>query len=92
MFTKREKPETAEAEKVGNATGYMAELEAWLDEFVFEPIEYAIENGDVKELHIAFAEAKRHIKRKALASYHNGLKAKQPANQKSYGQQTYRRN
>jgi hypothetical protein len=78
------------AKPAGN--GYMAELDQWLDEAVFEPIERAIENEDSKELHIAFSEAKQHIKRKVLASYHNGLKAKTPTNQKTYGQQTRRRN
>ena len=73
--------------------GYMAELEQWLDEAVFEPIERAIEDEDSKELHLAFTEAKQLLKRKVLASYHNGLKAKLPtSNQKPYGKQTYRRN
>ena len=77
----------------GNS-GYMAELEAWLDEAVFEPIERAIANEDSKELHIAFSESKQLIKRKVLASYHNGLKAKSPVinHLKNNGQQTYRRN
>lgn len=78
--------------KSQRSTGYMAELEAWLDEAVFEPIERAISDEDTKELHIAFAEAKQHIKRKVLASYHNGLKAKLPANQKNYDRSNYRRN
>ena len=73
-------------------TGFMAELEAWLDEFVFEPIEAAIADEDTKELHIAFSESKQHIKRKVLQSYHNGLKAKLPAKQKNYGRSNYRRN
>lgn len=72
--------------------GYMAELEAWLDETVFEPIERAIEDEDNKELHIAFSEAKQQIKRKVLESYHNGLKTNQSRNQKGYARQTYRRN
>ena len=72
--------------------GYMAELDAWLDENVFEPIESAIVSEDTKELHIAFAESKQQIKRKVLASYHNGLKAKSPIKQKNYERQTYRRN
>ncbi len=95
MFNRRNQPETAqqrETASTGAQTGYMAELEAWLDEAVFEPIECAIESEDSKELHIAFDESKQHIKRKVLASYHNGLKAKTPTNQKNYGQQTYRRN
>lgn len=74
------------------STGYMAELEEWLDEAVFEPIERAIADEDTKELHIAFAEAKQHIKRKVLASYHNGLKAKQPQIKKTYERSNYRRN
>jgi hypothetical protein len=78
------------AKPAGN--GFMAELDQWLDEAVFEPIERAIASEDSKELHIAFSESKQHIKRKVLASYHNGLKAKTPTNQKNYGQQTYRRN
>ncbi len=73
--------------------GFMAELEEWLDEAVFEPIERAIEDEDSKELHIAFSDAKQLIKRKVLASYHNGLKAKTPtSNQKPYEHKTYRRN
>jgi hypothetical protein len=72
--------------------GYMAELDQWLDENVFEPIESAIVSEDTKELHIAFAESKQQIKRKVLASYHNGLKAKFPIKQKSYDNRTYRRN
>ena len=72
--------------------GFMAELEAWLDESIFEPIEGAIEDEDSKELHLAFSDAKQLLKRKVLASYHNGLKAKTPTNPKTYGQQTYRRN
>lgn len=96
MFTQRRQPETAqsrEAASTGAQTGYMAELEAWLDEAVFEPIENAIATGDTKELHLAFSECKQLLKRKVLASYHNGLKAKTPTiNQKSNGQQTYRRN
>lgn len=82
-------PDT-EAEHKPERTGYMAELEAWLDEFVFEPIERAIADEDTKELHIAFAEAKQQIKRKVLASYHNGLKAK--TNPKSNERLSYRRN
>ena len=93
MFPRRNQPETAQPSvSTGSNTGYMAELEAWLDESVFQPIERAIETGDTKELHIAFTEAEQLLKRKVLASYHNGLKAKLPANSKPYGQQTYRRN
>ncbi len=72
--------------------GFMAELDEWLDEAVFEPIERAIEDEGSKELHIAFSEAKQLIKRKVLASYHNGLKAKSTSNPKKYGHQAYRRN
>lgn len=75
-----------------SSAGYMAELEAWLDETVFEPIEQAIASEDSKELHIAFSEAKQHIKRKVLQSYHNGLKTNQTRNQQKYGTSTYRRN
>jgi hypothetical protein len=70
----------------------MAELDAWLDENVFAPVERTIAAEDTKELHIAFAESKQQIKRKVLASYHNGLKAKSPIKQKNYERQTYRRN
>jgi hypothetical protein len=77
----------------GSGSGYMAELEAWLDEAVFEPIERAVANEDSKELHLAFSESKQLIKRKVLASYYNGLKAKTPiSNQKTYEQQNRRRN
>ncbi len=99
MFAQRRQqhqPETAqqrETASTGNNSGYMAELEEWLDFIIFEPIESAIEAGDAKELHICFAEAKQLLKRKVLASYHNGLKAKAPTiNQKNNGQSTYRRN
>ena len=61
--------------------GYMVELEAWLDESVFEPIRAAIAQQDSKELHLAFNEATVHIKRRVLASYHNGLKARPDARQ-----------
>ena len=91
MFTK-EKPETAQkTAKTGNSTGYMAELDKWLDEAIFEPIEAAIAKGDAKELHLAFSEGKQLLKRKVLASYHNGLKAK-TSNSQTDGQSTYRRN
>ena len=85
---------TNSARSGGGNNGYMAELEAWLDEAVFEPIERAIVNEDSKELHLAFTESKQLIKRKVLASYHNGLKAKSPVinHPKNNGQQTYRRN
>ena len=85
---------TKSTHSAGGSSGYMAELEAWLDEAVFEPIERAIANEDSKELHLAFSESKQLIKRKVLASYHNGLKAKSPVinHQKNNGQQTYRRN
>ena len=57
---RRNQPETAhQAASTGSHTGYMAELEQWLDEAVFEPIERAIETGDVKELHLAFIESKQ---------------------------------
>ena len=95
MFTRREKPETAqprETASTGAQTGYMAELENWLDEVIFEPIENAIATGDTKELHLTFSECKQLLKRKVLASYHNGLKAKQTSNPKNNGQQSYRRN
>ncbi len=93
MFTRRQ-PETAQQEaSTGAQTGYMAELENWLDFTIFEPIENAIATGDTKELHLTFSECKQLLKRKVLASYHNGLKAKAPtSNPKNNGQQTYRRN
>lgn len=100
MFTRKNKPETAQ-DTAGIATGkgFMAELDEWLDETIFEPIERAIENGDTKELHLAFTESKLLLKRKVLASYHNGLKARpqqqqQTINQNSYEprQRNYRRN
>ena len=87
-----EGPEAAPELQKSASTGYMAELDQWLDEAVFQPIEAAIADEDAKELHIAFAESKQQIKRKVLASYHNGLKAKQPANENRYGRPTYRRN
>ncbi len=92
-----DEPDTDEngtrAASTGAQSGYMAELETWLDEAVFEPIERAIEDEDSKELHIAFSEAKQLLKRKVLASYHNGLKAKLPtSNQKNYAHKPYRRN
>ncbi len=85
MFTqRRSQPKTAQqSASAGSITGYMAELDKWLDENVYEPIERAIESGDTKELHLAFTESKLQIKRKVLASYHNGLKAKTPTNQKT---------
>ncbi len=98
MFTPRRQqhqPETAPREaasSTGAQTGYMAELEEWLDFTIFEPIENAIASGDTKVLHLAFAESKQLLKRKVLASYHNGLKAKQTSNPKNNGQQSYRRN
>ncbi len=64
----------------------MAELENWLDEVIFEPIENAIATGEMKELHRTFSECKQLLKRKVLASYHNGLKAKQTSNPKNNGQ------
>jgi hypothetical protein len=93
MFPRRNQPETAHKETASTAShsGYMAELEQWLDETVFEPIERAIANEDSKELHLAFSESKTQLKKKVLASYHNGLKAKSTNNPKNYGQQTYRR-
>lgn len=50
MFTRREKPETAQRESAstnGN-TGYMAELDEWLDFTIFEPLENVIASGDTK--------------------------------------------
>ena len=86
-------PKGEETGSKGSNTGYMAELEEWLDFTIFEPIENAIATGDTKELHLAFSESKQLLKRKVLASYHNGLKAKAPTiNPKSNGQPTYRRN
>ncbi len=54
MFTRRE-PETAqprETASTGAQTGYMAELEEWLDFTIFEPIENSIASGDTKVLHL----------------------------------------
>ena len=62
-------------------SGYMAELEEWLEEIVFEPIKGAIARQDSKELQIAFNEATAQIKRRVLASYHNGLKGQGHARQ-----------
>ncbi len=82
------------ASSTGSSTGYMAELEEWLDFTIFEPIENAIATGDTKELHLTFSECRQLLKRKVLASYHNGLKAKQSSssNYKSDERPTYRRN
>ena len=60
-------------------SGYMAELEQWIDEALFEPIRSAIAEEDAKGLSIAFNEATGQIKRRVLASYHNGLKARSNA-------------
>jgi hypothetical protein len=68
----------------------MAELDQWLDEVVFEPIERAIEHEDSKELHLAFSESKTQLKKKVLASYHNGLKARSTNNPKKYEHKSYR--
>lgn len=86
-------PDTESSEATQNGRGFMAELDQWLDEMVFEPIEQAIAQEDSKELHIAFGESKQHIKRKVLASYHNGLRTKAPTiNRNDNGQPTRRRN
>jgi hypothetical protein len=97
MFTRKNQPETAqETASIATGKGFMAELDEWLDRSVFEPIEHAIENGDTKELHLAFSESKQLLKRKVLASYHNGLEARpqQTINQNNYEprQRNYRRN
>ncbi len=101
MFTPRRQqqrqPETAQPrETAGTGAptgGYMAELEEWLDFTIFEPIENAVATGDTKELHLTFAECKQLLKRKVLASYHNGLKAKSSnSNHKSDERPSYRRN
>lgn len=97
MFTnkqsKQPKPESLQpgGARTGS-TGYMAELDQWLDETVFVPIEQAIAAQDSKELYVAFDEAKQQLKHRVLASYHNGLKAKSAINRKSYDKQSYRRN
>src|SRR5215203_1789404 len=76
MFT-RKQPETAQkTAATGANTGYMVEFEKWLDEVVFEPIKDALASGDMKEIYIAVSEAKQLLKKKVLASYHNGLKAR----------------
>jgi len=81
-----------ETHRRGSTSGYMAELDEWLDETVFEPIKRAAESRDAEELELACIRGSNLIKRKVLASYHNGLKAKTSTNQKTYGQQNYRRN
>ena len=83
MFTRRQPETTPQPASTGAPTGYMAELEEWLDFTIFEPIENAIASGDTKVLHLAFNESKQLLKRKVLASYHNGLKAKQTSNPKN---------
>ena len=90
----RKQPETAPKQSATGAnTGYMAELEAWLDSAIFEPITSAIATQDAKELHIAVTEAKQLLKRKVLASYHNGLKAQSSAiKPQSHERSTFRRN
>ncbi len=99
MFTPRRQQQyqkdtaqPSEPASTGNKSGYMAELEEWLDFTIFEPLENAIASGDTKVLHLAFNESKQLLKRKVLASYHNGLKAKQISNPNHNGQQTHRRN
>ncbi len=69
---------TQPAENAGRTRelGYMAELEKWLEDTVFEPITEAIAAEDNKELQIAFNEGKQLIKQKVLDSFHNGLKAR----------------
>lgn len=92
MFTKG-KPHQTASQTARNATGgnYMAELDSWLETAIFEPIQDAITSRDAKELHVLITECKQLIKRRVIASYHNGLKAK-TSNPNKYGQQTYRRN
>jgi hypothetical protein len=93
MFTRKYQPETAQKDaSTASNTGYMAELDQWLDETVLVPIEEAIASGDAKELQLAFIEGKQQIKRRVLASYHNGLKAKAASNRKSYDKPAYRGN
>ena len=107
MFIRKQQPETAprtaaSSRAAGGSsssdnrttthTGYMAELDEWLDFTIFEPIQNAIAGGDAKTLHIAFIESKQLLKRKVLASYHNGLQTKQSSNPKNNGQPTHRRN
>lgn len=97
MFTRRHQPETAPPQQrepagTGKQSGYMAELDQWLDFTIFEPLENAIATGDTKELYLAFAECKQLLKRKVLASYHNGLQAKQISNPKNNERSTRRRN
>jgi hypothetical protein len=71
-------------------TNYMAELEAWIHAEVFAPIKDAITSRDAKELHIAFENGTKAIKKKVLESYHNGLNAK-PAESKRKNYEQYRR-
>jgi hypothetical protein len=92
MFTQRKPHQTAtQTAKTADNGGYMAELDKWLDEVIFAPIQDAITSRDAKELHIRIAESKQLIKRKVLASYHNGLKAKS-SNPKTDERPTYHRN
>lgn len=70
MFT--QKKTFNEQPASGKRLGYMAELDAWLDEAVYEPIVNAITAEDSKELMVAFSETKQLIKQKVLDSYHNG--------------------
>ena len=55
-------------------TNYMAELDAWIEQSVFEPLYYAFTpEGMDKE---AVAKVKREIRQKVLESYRNGQAAK----------------
>ena len=92
MFKDR-KPNQTATQRAKNATtgSYMAELDSWLEEAIFEPIQDAITSGDAKELHTLIVECKQLIKRRVIASYHNGLRAK-TSNPQNNGQPNYRRN
>ena len=65
----------------GERAGFMAELETWIEDVVFSPIREGIADQDAKAVLIAFSEGTGLIKRKVLASYHNGLKARANARQ-----------
>lgn len=77
IFTERQPEDnSADRDRSYARGGYLAELEEWLEEAVFGQIKAAIVTRDSKELHKAFNEATLQIKRRVLASYHNGLKAR----------------
>jgi hypothetical protein len=58
-----------------NKTGYMAQVDAWLQKEVFPPITRANAEGDAASLEAAYSEASKLIKNKMLESYKNGIAA-----------------